>query len=154
MTVTDFSATLMCSYGLVVAPNKGPRGGYESLFCLGDALKKNGASLALDAASFGVGLLPGGTVASAGIEFTATSLVGGIAAVHSAATAPSFNAGAFGLTLLGMGIVLIWFYVNSGIMEVLRVLSRIHLWFSVAFGTLFILLAKQITSGTIDRKPS
>ena len=36
------------------APSKGPRSGYESLFCLGDALKSNGLSLALDA----VGLIP------------------------------------------------------------------------------------------------
>jgi hypothetical protein len=44
------------------APNIGPRSGYESLFCLGDALKSNGLSLALDA----VGLLPeGGSVAGA-----------------------------------------------------------------------------------------
>jgi hypothetical protein len=40
--------------GLVVAPSKGPRSGYESLFCLGDALQANGLSLALDA----VGLIP------------------------------------------------------------------------------------------------
>jgi RHS repeat-associated protein len=46
----------------VVAPNKGPRSGYESLFCLGDAIQSNGLSLALDA----VGLLPeGGAVAGA-----------------------------------------------------------------------------------------
>jgi hypothetical protein len=45
-----------------IAPNKGPRSGYESLFCLGDALQSNGFSLALDA----VGLLPeGGAVAGA-----------------------------------------------------------------------------------------
>jgi RHS repeat-associated protein len=43
------------------APNKGPRSGYESLFCLGDALKSNGLSLVLDA----VGLIPTGGSASA-----------------------------------------------------------------------------------------
>jgi hypothetical protein len=44
-----------------LAPNNG-RSGYESLFCLGDALKSNGLSLALDA----VGLIPeGGAVAGA-----------------------------------------------------------------------------------------
>ena len=42
------------------APNNG-RSGYESLFCLGDALKSNGLSLALDA----VGLIPAGGSASA-----------------------------------------------------------------------------------------
>ena len=41
-----------------IAPNNGPRSGYESLFCLGDALKSNGLSLALDA----VGLIPEGGV--------------------------------------------------------------------------------------------
>jgi hypothetical protein len=45
----------------IIAPSNGPRSGYESLFCLGDALKSNGLSLALDA----VGLIPAGGSASA-----------------------------------------------------------------------------------------
>jgi hypothetical protein len=98
---TEFAA---CAFGN--APNKGPRSGYESLFCLGDALKKNGVSLGLDAASFGVGLLPGGTLASGFIKGVAVANVGMIGALHSAATAPSFNAGASGFTngLVGTGL--------------------------------------------------
>jgi hypothetical protein len=44
----------------VVGPNN-RRSGYEGLFCLGDALKSNGVSMALDA----VGLIPEGGAASA-----------------------------------------------------------------------------------------
>jgi len=43
------------------APDSGRQSGYESLFCLGDALKSNGLSLAFDA----VGLIPAGGSASA-----------------------------------------------------------------------------------------
>ena len=48
-----------CTTGLaarpfVVAPSNGQRSGYESLFCLGDAIKSNALSVALDA----VGLIP------------------------------------------------------------------------------------------------
>ena len=57
-----------------IAPSKGPRSGYESLFCLGDALKSNGLSLALDA----VGLIPAGGSASA-----AFSLFNGVAGISN-----------------------------------------------------------------------
>jgi len=66
--------------GFGTAPNKGPRSGYESLFCLGDALKSNGVNLALEAASFAAGELPGG----GGIRLLATVGVGSVATGYSA----------------------------------------------------------------------
>lgn len=44
--------------------DSGQRSGYESLFCLGDALKSNGLNLALDA----IGLIPEGGAASAAVS--------------------------------------------------------------------------------------
>jgi hypothetical protein len=58
---TDRCTTTFATGAFGIAPNKGPRSGYESLFCLGDALKSNGLSLVLDA----VGLIPTGGSASA-----------------------------------------------------------------------------------------
>jgi hypothetical protein len=67
-----------------VFAQKNNRRGYESLYCLGDALEKNGVSLALDAASIVVGFLQGGTVVSAGIRFAAASNIGVLLGVLSA----------------------------------------------------------------------
>ena len=49
--------------------------------------------------------------------------------------------------LVSMAVVLIWFYATGSMMDVLRVLSRVYLWFHVLFGILFIALAKQRVSG-------
>lgn len=83
MTTGDFCVP-------AIASNKGPRSGFESLFCLGDALKSNGVNLALDAASFAAGELPGG----GGIRLLATVGVGSVATGYSAATSSSFAEGA------------------------------------------------------------
>lgn len=72
------------------SPSKGPRSGYESLFCLGDALKSTGVSLGLDAASIGVGYLPGGGA----IRLLGTVAVGTAATGYSAATSTSLGQGA------------------------------------------------------------
>ena len=45
--------------------------------------------------------------------------------------------------LVSVVAVLIGFYATGSIMDVLRVLSRVYLWFHVLFGTSFIALAKQ-----------
>jgi hypothetical protein len=61
MTEMERRTTMLSASAFGIAPNNGPRSGYESLFCLGDALKSNGLSLVLDA----VGLIPAGGSASA-----------------------------------------------------------------------------------------
>jgi hypothetical protein len=48
--------------------------------------------------------------------------------------------------LVSVVVVLIWFYATGSMMDVLRVLSRVYLWFHVLFGILFIALAKQEAS--------
>ena len=45
--------------------------------------------------------------------------------------------------LLSVGAVLVGFYATGSMMDVLRVLSRVYLWFHILFGILFIALAKQ-----------
>ncbi len=49
--------------------------------------------------------------------------------------------------LLAVVVVLIWLYATGSIMDVLRVLSRVYLWFHVLFGVLFIVLAKRRIDG-------
>ena len=68
----------------------GPRSGYESLFCLGDALKsKNGVSLAFDAASIAAGALPGGATTAGIIKIGVIAGVGSFGTAYSAVTSPS-----------------------------------------------------------------
>ena len=50
--------------------------------------------------------------------------------------------------LVSVVVVLIWFYATGSMMDVLRVLSRVYLWFHVLFGILFIGLAKQRVNET------
>lgn len=45
--------------------------------------------------------------------------------------------------LVSVVAVLIGFYATGSIMDVLRVLSRVYLWFHVLFGMSFVALAKQ-----------
>lgn len=75
------------------APNNN-RSGYESLFCLGDALKSSGAKLGLDAAGIGVALLSGGSTNVGAVKFFATAGVGAVSTAYRAATSGSFSGGA------------------------------------------------------------
>ncbi len=52
--------------------------------------------------------------------------------------------------LASVAVVLIGFYVSGGMMDVLRVLARVYLWFHVLFGIMFIVLAKQVNSKVAD----
>jgi RHS repeat-associated protein len=81
------------------APSKGPRSGYESLFCLGDALKKNGVPLALDAGSIAAGALPGGASTAGLVKTAVTAGVGSASTAYSAATSPSVSVGAANFTI-------------------------------------------------------
>jgi hypothetical protein len=50
--------------------------------------------------------------------------------------------------------VLIGFYASGSMMDVLRVLERVYLWFHVLFGVLFIAFAKQIKARAINKGPA
>jgi len=62
--------------------------------CLGQALNANGVSLALDAASIGVGFIPGGNTAVGAVKVFATVGVGAASTGYSAGTSTSFGVGA------------------------------------------------------------
>ncbi len=53
--------------------------------------------------------------------------------------------------LISVAVFLIGIYVGGSVMDVLRVLERIYLWFHVLFGILFIVLAKRL--GDADSSP-
>jgi hypothetical protein len=49
-----------------------------------------------------------------------------------------------GATLLASVIILLFgYYVSGGVMDVLRVLSRVYIWLNVVFGMAFIAINKQ-----------
>ena len=48
--------------------------------------------------------------------------------------------------LVAVIAVLIGFYASGSLMDVLRVLGRVYLWFHILFGVTFIIMAKQINS--------
>ena len=86
----DRCTTTFAASAFGIAPSNYPGHSYSILFCTGDALAANGVSLALDAASFAAGELPGG----GGIRLLATVGVGSVATGYSAATSSSFAQGA------------------------------------------------------------
>ena len=54
--------------------------------------------------------------------------------------------------LLSVIVVLIGFYIGGSLMDLLRVLERVYLWFHVLFGVLFIALARQTHNRAVDNE--
>jgi hypothetical protein len=52
--------------------------------------------------------------------------------------------------LVSATVVLVGFYASGGMMDVLRVLAKVYLWFHVLFGVMFIVLAKQGNNRVAD----
>src|ERR1700744_743497 len=103
MIYMDICMTRFAASAFGIAPSKGPRSGYESLFCLGDALKKNGVSLALDAAGIIAGALPGGATAAGLGKIAFTAAVGSVSTAYATVHSPNVPVGAANFLIQGSG---------------------------------------------------
>src|ERR1700744_2509669 len=103
MIYMDICMTRFAASAFGIAPSKGPRSGYESLFCLGDALKKNGVSLALDAAGIIAGALPGGATAAGLGKIAFTAAVGSASTAYATVHSPNVPVGAANFLIQGSG---------------------------------------------------
>jgi hypothetical protein len=83
----------------------------KQLGCLGDAIKKNGVALALDAAGVGAGFLPGGDLVVAGVQMG----IGAASTVNSAigGDAPGAVTGIAGFQLSAMVPAARWGFVGA-----------------------------------------
>jgi len=94
MCTTGFAAS---AFG--IAPNNRPSASH----CAGVALKQNGVALALDAASIGVGFIPGGNTTVGAVKLFATVGVGAASTGYATATSSRFQIAAsnFGIGSVG-----------------------------------------------------
>jgi hypothetical protein len=76
---------------------------YKGVFCAGEALRQNGISLVLDAASIGVDAIPGGATTLGAIKAAATLGVGTAQTAYSTATSPNIGVGAANFTTGSVG---------------------------------------------------